>query len=358
MQDILLSDNSMEQDDAPSGSFSKLYDISIYDDEQLSSTPLYDGAESTVMDAIVKYLSWFSEHPGISKEAFSDMLSLQHREVLPRGNRLPASYSDIMKLVEPFLMQPIRFHCCPNDCIVFRGVHTDLDSCPICGTSRYMKPGIPARTYTYLPVGPRLVRLFGTHNLAKIIQAHGLRCCSDGLIMYDIHDSPSWKLAYSSTGNFSSDCRGISFALNTDGVNPYSQNRVSYSMWPIILTLLNLPRQFRCTFGNFWLVGTVPGNGTKEPRTMDPYIEILVDELLSITNQILFDAYQGASFQLKVNVLLYILDYPGIAKVFNVMGANAYQACAWCEIQGKRLMCKLLYQLYCEPRRLHFSQKL
>ena len=59
------------------------------------------------MDAIVKYLSWFSEHPGISKEAFSDMLSLQHREVLPRGNRLPASYNDIMKLVEPFLMQPI-----------------------------------------------------------------------------------------------------------------------------------------------------------------------------------------------------------------------------------------------------------
>ena len=82
---------------------------------------------------------------------------------------------------------------------------------------------------------------------------------------------------------------------------------------------------------------------------MDPYIEVLVDELLSITNEILFDAYQGASFQLKVNVLLYILDYPGIAKVFNVMGANAYQACAWCEIQGKRLAtaCILVILLYC-----------
>ena len=239
VEDVLRSDNSMEQDDAAeaSGSFSKLCDVSVYEDEHL-----YDGV--SVMDAVVKYLAWFSEHPGVSKEALSDMLNLQHHEVLLQGNRLPASYGNIMKLVEPFLMQPIRFHCCPNDCIVSRRVHTDLDSCPMCGASRYTKPGIPARTYTYLPVGPRLVQLFGTHNLAKIIQGHGLRCCSDGLVMYDIHDSPSWKLAYSSTGTFSSDCRGISFALSTDGVNPYSQNKVSCSMWPIILTLLNLPRQF------------------------------------------------------------------------------------------------------------------
>lgn len=152
-EDFLLSDNSLDQGDAasPGDDLSVLYDLSIYDDEQLSSTPLYDGAE---ISAIVNYLSWFSEHPGISKEALSDMLSLQHREVLPQGNRLPVSYSEIIKLVEPFLMQPIR---CPNDCIVFRGVHTDLDLCPICGTSRYVKPRIPAKTYTYLPVGPRLV---------------------------------------------------------------------------------------------------------------------------------------------------------------------------------------------------------
>ena len=84
------------------------------------------------------------------------------------------------------------------------------------------------------------------------------------------------------------------------------------------MTVLNLPRRVRCSYENFWLVGTVPGNGTKEPRSLDPYIGILVDELLSITNKNMFDAYQGASFQFKANVLLYILDYPGIAKVFNI----------------------------------------
>ena len=94
-----------------------------------------------------------------------------------------------------------------------------------------------ARSYTYLPVGPRLIRLFGTHNLAKIIQAHGLRCCNDGLCTISMILHLGNLLILRSTGMFSSDCCGISFALNMDRVNPYSQNRVSYSMWPIVLTL-------------------------------------------------------------------------------------------------------------------------
>ena len=67
---------------------SELYDMSVYDSEQLSCTPLYDGASLSLMDALVKYLKWFSEHPGISKEALTDILKLEHNEVLPRGNIL------------------------------------------------------------------------------------------------------------------------------------------------------------------------------------------------------------------------------------------------------------------------------
>ena len=313
-----------------------LYDLSVYDDEQLSSTPLYDGATITILDAVVKYLFWFSDHPGVSKEALSDMLKMQHLEVLPPGNKLPGSYCDIMKLVEPFLIQPILFHACPNDCIVFRGSYTDLNTCPTCNASRYVKQGVPAKRFSYLPVGPRLSRLFGTSSLSKIVQAHGLNGGQTTPLIYDIHEASAWTSAYSSEGKFGSDSRGISFAMNTDGVNPYSQNRVSYSMWPIILTVLNLPRDIRYAFGNFWLVGTVPGNGNKEPNSLDPYLDILVDELLAISNREIFDAYQGAPFSLKVDILMYVLDYPGISKVFNILGANAYRACAWCEIEGKQ----------------------
>ena len=87
----------------------------MYDTEQLSHTPIYDGAALSAMDS----LHWFSSHPSISKEALSDILRMEHYEVLPQGNRLPSSYHDAMKLVEPFLIQPIVFHVCSNDCVLF-----------------------------------------------------------------------------------------------------------------------------------------------------------------------------------------------------------------------------------------------
>ena len=94
---------------------------------------------------------------------------MEHEEILPVGNNLPATYSDALRLVEPFLIQPITFHACPNDCIIFRGEYNDLEVCPICVESRYSKGDIPAQRYLYLPVGPRLVRIFGTSNLAQIL---------------------------------------------------------------------------------------------------------------------------------------------------------------------------------------------
>jgi len=48
--------------------------------------------------------------------------------------------------------------------------------------------------------------------------------------MYDIHDSPAWKAAYSDGGIFKGDKCGVSLAVCTDGVNPFSHAHVKYSM--------------------------------------------------------------------------------------------------------------------------------
>ena len=71
------------------------------------------------------------------------------------------------------------------------------------------------------------------------------------------------------------------------------------------------------------LVGIIPGNGTKEPKSLDPYLEIVVDELLALSDRVVYDAYLKAPFQLKVNILFYTLDYPGIGKVFGTMGSGS-----------------------------------
>ena len=76
--------------------------MTVYETDQLSSIPLYEGASLSVLDALVKYLRWFSEHPGISKKALSDILKMEHTEILPPGNNLPSSYGEAVKAVEPF----------------------------------------------------------------------------------------------------------------------------------------------------------------------------------------------------------------------------------------------------------------
>ena len=164
------------------------YEMSVYDTEQLSSTPMYEGSRCSLMDALVRYFSWLSGHPGISKEALSDMLSLQH-EIFPLGNTLPSSYDSAIKLIEPLLIQPIVFHACRNDCIIFRKEYDDCNKCPKCGEARFTKLGIAAKRFLYLPIGPRLVRLFGTSNLSQVVQLHGLHV--SGSALYNIHNSPT-----------------------------------------------------------------------------------------------------------------------------------------------------------------------
>lgn len=62
---------------------------------------------------------------------------------------------------------------------------------------------------------------------------------------------------------------------------------------------------------------------------------MLVDELLQRSGRTIYNAYSKAPFQFKCEVLSSVLDYPGVGKVFNVLGSGAYRGCAWCEIQDK-----------------------
>ena len=173
-----------------------LYDMSVYNRSAVD-IPLYEGASTTVLDSLIEQFSWFGDHPGISKEALSDMLYMLHHHTLPPHNMLPDSYDSAMKVIEPFLVTPVVFHACPNDCIIYRGDYMGLDTCPVCHSSRFLTGSTPAKRYTYLPIGPRLERLFGTASLSEIVQSHlQLTNDPDDDYMYDIHDSPAWREAY------------------------------------------------------------------------------------------------------------------------------------------------------------------
>ena len=67
-------------------------------------------------------------------------------------------------------------------------------------------------------------------------------------------------------------------------------------------------------------VNYIGWNNWKEPKNIDPYIEILVDEITSLNNKLCFDAYQEENFNLKVDILLHVLDYPYHNNLFHCHG--------------------------------------
>ena len=95
--------------------------------------------------------------------------------------------------------------------------------------------------------------MFETPRLSEMIQSH--KTCLDSPSDV-VQQSRVWKHAYSSDGLYQGDIRGVSLALCADGVNPFHINRVQYSMCPIVLSLLNLPRHIRYKFSNMMLART------------------------------------------------------------------------------------------------------
>ena len=84
---------------------------------------------------------------------------------------------------------------CVQMTIIFRGAHATLTECLICNSKQYKKKNIPYRRFQYLLLGPRLERIFGKTNLAKVVQAHGHSSGTSDEVLLDIHSSLTCKCA-------------------------------------------------------------------------------------------------------------------------------------------------------------------
>ena len=89
-------------------------------------------------------------------------------------------------------------------------------------------------------------------------------------------------------------------------------------MCPMMLIPLNFPHNVRKPAASIMLTAIIPGPG--EAKNLDPYVDVLVDELLELNNIRMYDAFHDEYFSLKVSITLNILDYPGQNKLFHCQG--------------------------------------
>ena len=107
--------------------------------------------------------------------------------------------------------------------------------------------------FHYMPLKPRLGRLFQTVNLIQLLHEHCTR--EDDGVLRDLWDTDRWKRWYSSTGEFEGDVNGICLGFCSDGVNPFKSMHCQYSMWPLMITVMNFPIALRKSIAGILLLG-------------------------------------------------------------------------------------------------------
>ena len=76
-------------------------------------------------------------------------------------------------------------------------------------------------------------------------------------------------------------------------------------MMPMFLIPLNLPHHIRSKSGAMMLTGIVPG--PNEPKTLQPYLDLVVDDLTQLNKITIYDAYRDKIFKLQVSILLCVI---------------------------------------------------
>ena len=132
---------------------------------------------------------------------------------------------------------------------------------------------------------------------------------------------------------------GLSLSACLDGVNPFAHLHIKHSMWPIEISLNNLPPPLRKSSAGILNIGIIPSaSGGREPN-IDPYLALFVEELKTLEECKMQDS-GGNEVTISAKLLNFVLDFPAIGKVLHFPGsARSYRACPFCKVTGVNCAC-------------------
>ena len=300
-----------------------------------AKTDLYPGCKKFTTLSFVVRLLHIKVLCGWTDKSVTMLLELLN-EAFPENVKLSTSYYDASKITSNMGFSYEIMDACPNHCMLFREESKYLDTCEICGESRYKQGDqpidgkkIPAQQVRYFPLKPRLKRLYMSSKTVSLMKWHVEERPNDGVLRHPA-DSPAWKAFDENNLIFANEGRNIRLGLASDGFNPFRTMSIAYSTWPVVLIPYNLP-PWLCMKQPFFILSVLI-DGPKGPgNKIDVYLQPLIDELKELWYDGVntFDASTNQMFQLHAALLWTINDFPAYANLssWSTKGALACPNC-------------------------------
>jgi hypothetical protein len=321
-----------------------------------ATKPLYDGLNVSLISATIVLVNMAMIH-GVSNAYMDELLKYLGTVLLPSGNVLPQSHREAKKVIQKLGLNYEIIDCCSNGCVLYRLDLRNLSDCPKCGTSRFIAGSdtIPARVVRYFPLIPRLLRMYRSAKIAKLLCFHvDHPNLEKDEVMRSVADSPARKHVDEVIDpSFAHEVRNLRFGLALDEVNPFRHNNTQHSTWPILMVIYNLPPYL--VMKKFFIQLCILISGKQSPTTenIDVFLRPLVDELKllweGISAQDFLQALRERQFNLRGILMWTISDYPAYGLILGLC-THGYKACVVCGPQTESRCAKSGNKLNGEQR--------
>ena len=144
----------------------------------------------------------------------------------------------------------------------------------------------------------------------------------------DLLRAPNWQLNNDVRLETKSDCEVLHFVMSTDGVSPAKSKR--FSLYPVWLMLLNLPRKRRVSYRNLILVSLFGGDKKPDCTSL---VKNLVGFVNAFNKRRLLTVGKN-TYNVLVNIRLVAVDAIMKAPLLNQTQFNGLYGCSNCYIPG------------------------
>jgi hypothetical protein len=103
-----------------------------------ASTLLFEGYFMNMLSTMLLLLNLKTIH-GVINVFTDELFSLLRMGLLPKGNKMPTTTYEALKLIKELGLCYDSIHRCTNGCVFFQGTLKDCKVCPKCNINRYVE---------------------------------------------------------------------------------------------------------------------------------------------------------------------------------------------------------------------------